>query len=340
MAGMKLSRLFVVALVLVASCAQQNQNNAPSSVAGAIPARPTAAVREWIRDTEQQAMADGVSPATVHAALDNFVPNPRVEELDRKQPETTITFDAYRHNVVGTVRIHKGADLMRDHAAQLATIEQRTGVPPQIVVALWGIESNFGQNMGGFETVNSLATLAYEGRRADFFRSELIVALHILDQEHMRPDQLRGSWAGAMGQCQFMPSTYWKYAVDADGDGKRDIWNSTDDALASIANYLSAIGWQRNLGWGHEVALAAPIDASEMGLGQSHSLAEWAAKGVTYPDGSALPQNDIEASLLQPDGVGTTAFLAFTNIPVVMRWNHSTYFALSVGLLSDGIARD
>jgi membrane-bound lytic murein transglycosylase B len=146
-----------------------------------------------------------------------------------------------------------------------------------------------------------------------------------------------------MGQCQFMPSTYWKYAVDADNDGRRDIWNDTDDVLASIGNYLAAIGWQRNLGWGHEVALATPIDASEIGLGLSHSLAEWAARGVTYPDGSALPQNDIEASLLQPDGVGQdgtkgAAFLAFTNIPVIMRWNHSTYFALSVGLLSDGIA--
>ncbi len=261
----------------------------------------------WLQQTEQQAIADGVSPTTVHEALDNFVPNPRVIILDQKQPETTITFAAYRRNVVTEARINKGAGLMRQYAHELSAIETRTGVPPEIVVALWGIESSFGRNMGDYETVNSLASLAYQGRRAEFFRGELFAALHILDQEHMPSAQLRGSWAGAMGQCQFMPSTYLKYAVDGDGDGRRDIWGDPVDVMASIANYLAAVGWQSGMGWGHEI-------------------------GSTEAD-TAVP-----GTLMQPDGANGASFFTTDNIHAIMRWNHSIYFALSVGLLADGMA--
>ena len=294
---------------------------------------------QWIEQTEQQAIEDGVTSETAHAALDGFVPNPRVVELDQKQPETTVTFDTYRSNTVTRARVKKGAELMSRYADQLDAIEARTGVPAQVTVALWGIESSFGQNIGGFETINSLATLAYEGRRADFFRTELFAALHIIDQEHMNIPDLRGSWAGAMGQCQFMPSTYLKYALDGDGDGRRDIWNNSVDALASIANYLSAEGWQSDLTWGREVE-ANGIDASEVGLTQTHSLQEWADKGVTNSDGSPLPHRDLQASLIKPDGAEGASFLVYENFRALMRWNRSTYFATSVGLLADAIKQN
>jgi membrane-bound lytic murein transglycosylase B len=227
---------------------------------------------------------------------------------------------------------------MHRYADILSGIEVRTGVPPQVVVALWGIESSYGQNMGSFDTVTSLATLAYQGRRAAFFQSELIAALHILDAQHLAASDLRGSWAGAMGQCQFMPTTYLRHAVDGDNDGRIDIWNDPVDALASIANYLSSEGWRRDQSWGAEVRVPdGGINPSELGLGQMRSVEQWAEQGVVGADGLPLSHPGIQASLIQPDGPGTPGFLAYDNVRALMRWNHSTYFALSVGLLADAI---
>ena len=290
----------------------------------------------WLQQVEQQAIESGIASDVVHEALDSFMPNSRVVELDQKQPETTITFETYRHNTVAPLRIRKGAELMGRYERELAAIEARTGVPPSIVVALWGIESSFGKNEGDFETVTSLATLAYEGRRAEFFRSELFAALRILEREHMPSSALRGSWAGAMGQSQFMPSTYLRYAVDGDGDSRIDIWDNPVDALASIAAYLAAEGWRRELTWGREVEGSAVVP-SDVGLAQTHSLQEWAKKGVTNLDGSPLPQRDLVASFIQPDGADGSGFLVYDNLRALMRWNRSTYFALSAGLLADRI---
>jgi len=194
--------------------------------------------------------------------------------------------------------------------------------------------------MGSYETINSLATLAYEGRRAEFFKSELIAAMHILDSEHISPSQLRGSWAGAMGQCQFMPTTYQKYAIDGDGDGRRDIWGDPIDVLASIANYLQAEGWHGGQGWGRAVNMSGSvIDPSEIGLDQVRPLAEWTQQGIVGVDGEPLSPPGLQASLLQSDGSGGPGFLAYDNFRALMRWNHSSYFALSVGLLADEIRR-
>ncbi len=308
-------------LALVAACAPK------------IPLREAPAPSSWLEQLKQQAINEGISPAVVHEALDAFIPNPRVVELDRKQPESTITFDTYRRNVISDSRIRKGADLMRVHAAPLAAIEQQTGVPAQVVVALWGIESSFGQNPGNFEVINSLATLAYEGRRSEFFRKELIAALRILEREKMTSGQLRGSWAGAMGQCQFMPSTYLKYAVDTHGDGKHDIWNDPMDVMASIANYLAAEGWKRGQPWGFEVK--GPVSLADVGLIQKRPLRQWSM--LVSKTGAALPESDLQASLVQPDGQNGPSFLVFDNTRALMRWNRSTYFAVSVGLLADGI---
>jgi membrane-bound lytic murein transglycosylase B len=291
---------------------------------------------QWLQQIQQLAIENGISPSVVHEALDNFTPNLRVVELDQKQPESTATFDTYRRNTITSGRIKKGAELMRGSEKELDAIETRTGVPPQIVVALWGVESNFGQNMGDFEVINSLATLAYEGRRADFFRLELLAALHILERENMTSDDLRGSWAGAMGQCQFMPTTYLKFAVDENNDGKRDIWGERSDVLASIANYLAAEGWKRNATWGSEVE-SNIISVADVGLTRSLPVQEWGEMGIVGKDGVPLPQREARASLIQPDGADGSSFLVYDNFRVLMRWNRSTFFALSVGLLADGI---
>ncbi|MDE2029697.1 MAG: lytic murein transglycosylase, partial [Alphaproteobacteria bacterium] len=265
----------------------------------------------WLQQLEQEAIADGVSPATAHAALDNFLPDQRVIDFDQKQPESTITFADYRRRIVTPARVRIGAELMRRYASELGAVSAQTGVPPQMIVALWGIESTYGRNSGDYETVNALATLAWQGRRADFFRKELFAALHILDREHMAPSQLRGSWAGAMGQCQFMPITYLRYASDGDGDGRRDIWNDRADVFASIANYLAVEGWRRGQSWGR------PFDG---------------ARPEAAPSGGAQPQ------VVRPDGPDGAAFETFANFEALKRWNRSTYFALAAGLLADDIA--
>ncbi len=191
--------------------------------------------------------------------------------------------------------------------------------------------------MGNFSVVNSLMTLAYEGRRATFFRKELMDALHVLDEEHLSTDDLRGSWAGAMGQCQFMPSTYRHYAADADNDGKKDIWKNEEDVFASIANYLVAEGWGKSIGWGNEVSVAKEIPADEIGLGYERTIDEWRELGVTIVGDSGPDEGDTDASLIQPDGPGGRSFLIYDNFRALMRWNRSTYFATSVGLLADRI---
>jgi len=305
-----------------------------TACASATPLR-TAPNPSWLQQLEQQAINEGVSPSVVHEALDDFRPNPRVIELDQKQPETTITFDTYKQRIVTADRIRKGAELARLYAAPLAEIEARTGVPPHVVVALWGIESSYGENPGNFEVINSLATLAYEGRRSSLFRKELISALKILERENMTSDQLRGSWAGAMGQCQFMPSTYLRYAYDSRGDGKSDIWNDPMDVLGSIANYLAAEGWKPGLPWGIEVKGQVPL--SEVGMEQKRPVHQWASMNLVSKVGMALPQSEQQASLVQPGGQEGPSFLVYDNTRALMRWNRSTYFAVSVGLLADGI---
>ncbi len=299
----------------------------------------TPATAQWIDALEQQALADGVSPQTVHAALDAFTPDPRVVEADRKQPETRMSFAAYRHHIVSADRIREGRRLMHRYGSELATLESRTGVPAALIVALWGMESSYGGNSGDFEIVRSLTTLVWEGRRADYFTVELIAALHILDDEGRMPSDLRGSWAGAMGQCQFMPTTYRRYAVDEDGDGRRDIWKSTPDVLASIATYLAAEGWQRKLPWGWDVTRegAWPSDLAQ-GIDVSRPLPEWKAQGLKEREGTVLPDDSLSVSFLRPDPEGA-AFLVTDNLRALLRWNHSISFALGAGLLADQIGK-
>ncbi len=291
----------------------------------------------WLAGFAQEARQAGISPQTLARTLPYLTFDENVIELDRKQPESRLTFDAYVKGVVSTVRVGEGRKMAEEYDSTLREIAARTGVPPSVIVALWAVESNFGENPGTYRILDSLASLAYEGRRAAFFKKELIEALKVVDEEGLEIDALQGSWAGAMGQCQFMPSTYRRYAVDFDENGKRDIWDSEVDVLASIANYIKAEGWTPGLPWGREVHLTRPVPADLIGAETVRDVGFWKQSGVRLLSGGAVPEEGVEASLIRPDGPGGRAFLIYDNFRALMRWNRSTYFAASVGMLADAI---
>lgn len=302
------------------------------------PARATPEFAPWLADLQQEALASGISPQTVTATLTGIQPIPRILELDAKQPEGTISFDTYLTRAVTKQRIAKGRALYRQHGALLRQVGARYGVQPRFIVALWGMETDFGRNMGGFKVVDALATLAYDGRRSAFFRKELLVALKILDEGHITPERMLGSWAGAMGQSQFMPSSFLNYAQDFDGDGRRDIWGTHADVFASAANYLSKVGWRMDQTWGRAVRPPAKGDlAAWTGLDKAQPLAVWAQRGFRREDGGKLPQAAMNAALVMPDGPTGKAFLVYDNYRTIMDWNRSTYFATAVGILADHI---
>lgn len=290
----------------------------------------------WLQDLRIEARQAGVSDSTLNAALSDIEPIEKVVELDRRQPEGRLTFVEYKTRVISDARITKGRKLLAEHGERLEAIEARYGVPAEIIVSLWGIESSFGEFKGRFPVVDSLATLAYDGRRAELFRRELISALKIIDNGDVEADSMFGSWAGAMGQSQFMPSTYLDYAVDANGDGRRDIWTNLDDTFASMANYLARMGWDRNYIWGREVN--APHGAKQhAGRDNKAPLATWHERGIRRTNGNDLPNVDIHAALIAHDDGEGPSYLVYNNFDVLMRWNRSTYFATSVGLLADQI---
>ncbi len=294
----------------------------------------------WLSELRQEAAQKGISQNTINAALNNVTPIPRVIELDRKQPEGKMTFAQYKERVINDARIRKGRILYQDHRAELEKASQKYGVPAQYIVALWGIETSYGENTGGFSVIQALATLAYDGRRSDFFRGELFNALKIIDEGHIKVINMKGSWAGAMGQNQFMPSSFHNFAVDGNNDGRRDIWGTLPDVFASTANYLSKSGWIEDEKWGRAVRLPQGFPQSLTGTDTQKSLAAWKNMGITLPNGTTLPTSpDIQASVVTPDGVGGPAFLVYNNYRVVLKWNRSTYFATSVGLLADAIAQ-
>ncbi|ACI98579.1 lytic murein transglycosylase [Rhodospirillum centenum] len=310
---------------------------AVAPVMQAAPAQAATDFAAWLEALRQDAGAQGISEATLREALTGVQPIPRVLELDRRQPEGTITFARYIERVVTAQRVRRGRGLYRQHRAVLEEVGRKYGVQPRFIVALWGIETSFGSNQGGFKVIDALATLAYDGRRSAYFRKELINALRILDEDHIGADRMLGSWAGAMGQSQFMPSSFLRYAVDFDRDGKRDIWGTLPDVFASAANYLSTVGWNPDRTWGREVRIPKHFKESHAGLQTRKTLRDWQAMGVRQVDGGPLPVVALEASLVLPDGPKGRAFLVYDNYRTIMDWNRSTYFATAVGLLSDRI---
>lgn len=288
----------------------------------------------WLKKLRQEAAKSGISKGTLQRALADLEPIPRVIELDRRQPEFTQTFSEYLGRVVSENRVQTGARLLRENRALLTTVGDKYGVPPAIIVALWGIESDYGRLTGGYSAVAALATLAFDGRRPAFFRTELLELLRLIDRGRIRVDPLTGSWAGALGQVQFMPSTFRRYAVDWDGDGQADIWNSRADAFASAANFLAGAGWTAGAGWGMDVRLPAKFDSSLAGLDNRRSLREWRTLGLEQITGDDL----LTASLLLPEGIDGPAFLVLENFRVLLRWNRSNSFALAVGHLADRLS--
>lgn len=292
----------------------------------------------WLADVRTEALQRGISQATVDAALAIQEPIPRVLELDRAQPEFTLAFKDYLDRTVSPARIATARKLYAENLPLLKKIAARYHVQPRFIVAFWGIESDFGRLTGGFSVPAALATLAYDGRRSTFFRDELFNALKIIDEGNIAADAMTGSWAGAMGQTQFMPSSFHKFAVDADGDGKRDIWNDREDVFGSIANYLSTSGWKDDQTWGRQVKLPKDFDSALISLDVKKSLIEWNTLGVRRIDGRALPKRDLQASLVRPGDVNAPVFAVYDNYRTTLLWNRSTFFALAIGHLADAIS--
>lgn len=289
----------------------------------------------WLQELRAEAVTLGIRPQTLDTALAGLQPLARVIELDRKQPEETLTYAQYFERVLPASRLQRGLRLLNEHRALLQEIGTKYGVSPGMIVVLWGIETDFGRMTGNFPVLASLATLAYDGRRSALFRRELLEALKIVDAGHVRPQAMTGSWAGAMGQNQFMPSSFVQYAVDYDGDGRRDIWTTLADVFASTANYLASSGWRARETWGHRVVLPAGFDTATNGGQSSKTLADWQALGVRRADGGAFPPGIESASLVLPGGVTSPAFLVYQNYQVLLKWNRSNYFALTVGQFAD-----
>jgi membrane-bound lytic murein transglycosylase B len=267
----------------------------------------------WLEGVRQEALAEGISPETLDKALDGLEPIERVIELDRRQIEGRISYREYRDRVLSKERIERGRQLMIEHRELLERVAADYGVQPRFIVALWGIETSYGAWTGNTPVIGALATLAHEGRRADFFRRELLQALHILDDGNVAVEDMNGSWAGAMGQSQFMPSSYARNAIDYDGDGRRDIWGSLPDVFASIANYLANAGWDDRRTWGREVGLPPVLDAGLAGLEVRRPLPAWRDLGVRRADGGALPLVALDASLLRTDDGQGPAYLVYQN---------------------------
>ncbi|MBA3756822.1 MAG: lytic murein transglycosylase [Nitrosomonas sp.] len=285
-----------------------------------------------------QAKTEGISDKTVQKVLGNAKHNQRVIDLDRRQPEFTQTFANYFNTRINDERVQRGRELLTRHRALLNKIQQETGVPAQYLVSFWGLETNYGGHFGDWSVTDSLATLACDPRRSSFFTQELLNAMRIVDAGDISPDRMIGSWAGAMGHMQFMPSTFLRYAKDMDGDGRRDLWGSIPDAMGSAANFLRQLGWITDLNWGQEVRLPPSFDYSLAGRDQMPSQAEWAKLGVATISGTPLAPTEQKAALLVPAGHQGPAFLVTKNFYIIMRWNRSEFYALSVGHLADRIA--
>jgi membrane-bound lytic murein transglycosylase B len=293
----------------------------------------------FLAGVQRDATAQGIRPATIQAAFRYIQFLPRVVELDRKQPEHKMTFGEYLQKVVTQQRLDDARQHLVDNATLLQRVQQRFNVQPRFVVALWGVESDFGRTTGSYFVPAALATLAYEGRRGPMFRAELMASLKILDQGNVRVDNMVGSWAGAMGQCQFMPTTFLQYAVDFNGDGRRDIWTDRADVLGSIAHYVSRLGWRGNEGWGREVVVPGNFDPRLAGLEGRRTTVEWAQLGVRPAGQQSFTGREPAGSLVLPDGAGGTALLVYDNFRAIKKWNNSTYFAAAVGYIADSIDR-
>ena len=291
----------------------------------------------FVAGIRSEAVRAGIRASIVDAAFEGVQPNGKVIELDHHQPEFSMSWAQYKQRVLPQSRLDEGRRVYAGQASLLESLMGRYPADPRIVMGIWGLESGFGAKTGNYRIVEALATLAYDGRRAGYFRGELINALRILDAGDVSPHAMTGSWAGAMGQPQFMPSSYLRYAVDADGDGRRDIWTDRTDVFGSVANYLAKCGWRPGEPWGQQVQVPAGL-AGRTGREAVRPLSEWQAEGVRRIDGRPFSRKDVRGAVVMPDGEGGEAYMVYTNFNVIRRYNPSDSYALSVGLLANAVA--
>lgn len=298
---------------------------------------PKIAFSDYVEQLKIEAKENGIDSDIIDKAFAKVEFLQRSVKSDKEQPEFKLTLDTYIPRAVPDWKVKQARAAYKKHYQLLHEIGKAYGVQPRFIVALWGIETNFGRFTGNHYIISALTTMAYEGRREALFKRQLFAALNILQQGHVEPDNFIGSWAGAMGQVQFMPTSYLNYAVDYDGDGKKDIWNTHADIFASAANYLKTEGWNDNETWGRQVQLPDNFDFQLSESKQKKSLQEWQDLGVRRYDGSALPDVDIKASVVIPDDKNGRIYLAYNNYHVLMHWNRSYYFASAVSYLSERI---
>jgi lytic murein transglycosylase len=318
---------FLFALLLAATTAH-----------AAAPCRTSGPFNQWLADLEREAMTQGISQNTIAEAVPFLTYDQRIVYIDRGQRVFTQTFLEFSDRMAAAYRIQRGQALIKTYAPVFARIEQQYGVPAPVIVAFWGLESDFGANMGNYRSLTSLVSLAYDCRRADRFRAQLLDALRLIQRGDLRPDEMIGSWAGELGQTQMMPSEYYKYGVDYDGDGKRNLLRSAPDVLASTANYLVGLGWKRGEPWLTEVRVPAKLPWDQADLDIQLPRAKWAAYGVTLADGRPLPADNLPASLLLPMGRLGPAFLVYANFQVYLQWNNSLVYSTTAAYLATRIA--
>jgi membrane-bound lytic murein transglycosylase B len=294
--------------------------------------------RDCLQNIKTDAMRQGVPAAVIDKAFQGLTPDPKVVDLDSRQPEFTLTYARYIGQSVTPDRIAKGMQKLAQYKGLFEQLEREYGVPGQYLVAFWGMETNYGTYMGDFQVLRSVATLACMTKRIAFFSNETVQALRILSSNHMTSQQMKGSWAGAMGNMQFMPSTFTKYAVDRDGKGKIDIWNSLPDAFASAANFLRGIGFRPGLPSSDEVTLPQGFPLEQADASIEKPIRAWAAMGVRRAGSAPLPESDEPSSIVLPAGWRGPAFILYPNFKAVMNWNRSTLYALGVGILARQIA--
>ncbi len=299
-----------------------------------VAARP---LEPFIEELKRQAREQGTSEALLNKVFDGFYVDQKVVSADKKQPEDKLRFTKYKQNIVSAYRIKRGRELYRKHRTLLEQVAKEYGVPAKYIVALWGTETAYGSYTGNHNIPRALATLAYEGRREELFTKEFLLSLNIIEQGHISYEQMKGSWAGAMGQCQFMPSSFLNLAVDYDGDGDKDIWNSLPDVFASIANYLKTNGWVEDERWGRQVRLPQGFDLSQEDINGFFPLSHWKQQGITYLDGSPLPDAALQAAFMLPGAPEEGAYLIYPNYHVLLKWNFSRFFGTAVGILADEI---
>lgn len=293
---------------------------------------------QWLEDFRREAAAQGISRRTVSAALDGVSYDASVVKADRRQRVFSQTFLEFAGRMVANYRLQHGARNLAKYSATFARIERDYGVPAPVLASYWGLETDFGANIGKGSTLRALATLAYDCRRPEVFRPQLMAALKIIERGDLRPEEMVGPWAGEMGQLQFLPAHYYDYGVDYDGDGRRDLLRSAPDALASAANYLNRLGWRRGEPWLEEVRVPASMPWDQADLDIMHPRAQWASWGVRRADGGALRADTMPASLLLPMGRNGPAFLAYRNFAIYLEWNQSLVYSTTAAYFATRLA--